>query len=237
MQSTKTTIIFSLALVASAAVLGYFFNQSVNTFRSFDRSIQVKGLSEREVQADTAIWPIRYSVASNELDEIYDSLETQNEKIRVFLLANGFDSSEITFSQPVITDKRAQSYSNYNANDIRFTAIQTVTLYSKFIDTVRDAQSKLVDLGKQGIVFSGDQYSGRTQYMFSGLNEIKPDMIEDATQKAREVATKFAQDSESKLGKIKQARQGQFSITDRDSNTPYIKKVRVVSTIEYYLID
>lgn len=237
MQSTKSTIILSLALVLSAAVLGYFFNQSVNTFRSFERTIQVKGLSEREVQADTAIWPIQYSIASNDLNEIYDSLENQNQNIAGFLKENGFSDAEITLSQPVITDKRAQSYGNYNANDIRFTAIQTVTIYSTFIDRVRSAQTRLVDLGKQGIVFSGDQYSSRTQYMFSGLNEIKPNMIEDATQKAREVASKFAQDSDSKLGKIKQARQGQFSISDRDSNTPYIKKVRVVSTIEYYLVD
>ena len=237
MQQTNTTIIFSLAFVAGAAILGYFLNQSVDTFRSYERTIQVKGLSEREVQADTAIWPIHYSVTNNELDEIYLSLEDKNQIIQEFLAENGFEPAEITFSQPVIKDKRAQSYGNYNANDIRFTANQIVTLYSTSIDKVRNTQAKLVELGKQGIVLNGDQYASRTQFLFSGLNDIKPAMIEDATQKAREVATKFAQDSNSTLGKIKQARQGQFSIADRDSNTPYIKKVRVVSTVEYYLVD
>ncbi len=62
-------------------------------------------------------------------------------------------------------------------------------------------------------------------------------MIEEATRNARAVAEKFAADSQSRLGKLKRASQGQFTIEDRDSNTPYIKRVRVVSTVEYYLSD
>lgn len=96
---------------------------------------------------------------------------------------------------------------------------------------------KLVDLGKKGIVIAAQNYDSRTEYIFTGLNNIKPEMVEEATILAREVAEKFAKDSNSKLGKIKKARQGQFSIQNRDSNTPYIKKVRVVSTLEYYLSD
>ena len=77
----------------------------------------------------------------------------------------------------------------------------------------------------------------KTEYSFTKLNDIKPEMIEEATKNAREAAEKFAQDSDSKLGKIKKASQGQFSISDRDSNTPYIKSVRVVSSIDYFLND
>ncbi len=90
---------------------------------------------------------------------------------------------------------------------------------------------------KEGIVFKIDDYDTRIEYIFTKLNEVKPLMIEESTKKAREVALKFAKDSSSKLGKIKKARQGQFSITNRDKNTPYIKTVRVVSTVEYYLSD
>ena len=96
------------------------------------------------------------------------------------------------------------------------------------------AQSRL---GKKGVVLAGNDFQNRTEYLFKRLNEIKPAMIEEATRNAREVAEKFAKDSNSRLGKIKQARQGQFSISDRDKNNPHIKKVRVVSTIEYYLAD
>jgi len=112
-----------------------------------------------------------------------------------------------------------------------------VTVYTGKPDAVRVAMNKLVELGKQGIVFSGGGYQGGTQYLYTKLNELKPEMIEEATRKAREVAEKFARDSDSRLGKIKSAQQGQFTIEDRDSSTPYIKKVRVVSTVEYYLSD
>ena len=97
--------------------------------------------------------------------------------------------------------------------------------------------NKLSELGKKGIVFSGGQYQNRTEFIFSKLNSIKPEMIQEATTKAREVAQKFAEDSNSELGKIKRAYQGQFSIFPRDKNNPHIKKIRVVSTVEYYLSD
>ena len=97
--------------------------------------------------------------------------------------------------------------------------------------------SGLSSLGKKGIVFSASNYETRTEYIFSKLNDIKPEMIEEATNNAREVAQKFATDSQSRLGKIKRAYQGQFTISDRDNNNPHIKKVRVVSTVEYYLAD
>ena len=97
--------------------------------------------------------------------------------------------------------------------------------------------NSLSKLGKKGIVFTGSNYQNQTEYIFTRLNEVKPEMIEEATRKAREVAEKFAADSQSRLGKIKKAYQGQFSISPRDKNNPHIKKVRVVSTVEYYLSD
>ena len=115
--------------------------------------------------------------------------------------------------------------------------MQTVTVYSTDVEGVRKVMGRLVDLGKQGIALTGGDYQNQTEYLFTRLNEVKPKMIEEATTKAREVAEKFAADSRSRLGKIKQARQGQFSIAERDKNNPHIKKVRVVSTIEYYLSD
>ena len=113
----------------------------------------------------------------------------------------------------------------------------TLTVYSQNVDKIREAMNRLVELGKQGIAFVRQGYQAQTEFIFTKLNDIKPEMIEEATKNAREVAEKFARDSNSSLGKIKKANQGQFSIGNRDNNTPYIKKVRVVSTIEYYLSD
>ena len=105
------------------------------------------------------------------------------------------------------------------------------------MDLIRKLISSQGELLKQGVAITSGDYRYNVQYEYTGLNKIKPQMIEEATKNARQAAEKFAEDSDSKLGKIRKANQGQFSITDRDANTPYIKKVRVVTTIDYSLED
>jgi len=236
-NGTKTSLILGLCLVAGLALLGHLLGSSLIRFKAFERTVSVKGLSEREVPADIAIWPIQFTAADNDLTALYNRLEDDTRRILGFLAANGFEKSEITVSTPAIFDKLAQQYGSGEKMEIRYTANQTVTVYSEKIDAVRATMNQLVELGKGGIVFSGGNYESRTEFLFTGLNDVKPAMIEEATRQAREVAEKFARDSRSRLGKIKNAQQGQFSIADRDKNTPHIKKVRVVSTIEYYLSD
>jgi hypothetical protein len=235
--TAKNSFILGLFLFAGLAVLGYQLGSSAIKFKEYERTVSVKGLSEKELPADVAIWPIQFTSADNDLSALYNTLERDTRRILAFLKTNGFTDAEITVSAPAITDKLAQQYGGNLKIEIRYTATQTVTVYSKKIDAVRATMNKLVELGKGGIVFSGGNYGLKTEFMFTGLNEVKPEMIEEATRKAREVAEKFAKDSRSSLGKIKRASQGQFSITDRDKNTPHIKKVRVVSTVEYYLSD
>ena len=138
--------------------------------------------------------------------------------------------------RPRITDKLAENYGNRPVG-IRYTGQQTLSVYSDRVDLVRRTMARLTDLGKSGIVLGGGRYGEQPEFLFTGLNAIKPEMIEEATRNAREVALKFARDSESRLGRIRSARQGQFSIADRDRHTAYLKKIRVVSTIDYFLID
>ncbi len=217
--------------------LGYLLGQSALSYKQLDRSVTVKGLSEREFKADVVIWPIKFNVASNDLTELYGAIDSQTAQIKSFLTEHGVNAEEISTSTPTITDKSAQQYGGNQQAPFRFTATLTVTVYSHQIDAVREVMGSLSDLGKQGIVLAGDQYDSQTEYLFTRLNEVKPEMIEEATRKAREVADKFAKDSSSLLGKIKKASQGQFSISARDKNNPHIKKVRVVSTVSYYLSD
>ena len=226
-------VFFSIGLLS----FGYMFGNTAITYKEYERTVTVKGLSEREFEADIVIWPIQFTVASNNIEELYNSIESNTSKIRGFLEMNGLDASEISLSSPAITDKSAQQYGNNAKAEFRYSAQQTVTVYSTKIGAVREVMGKLAELGKTGIVFSAGNYQSETEYLFTRLNEVKPEMIEEATRKAREVALKFAEDSESSLGKIRKASQGQFSINSRDKNNPHIKKVRVVSTVEYYLSD
>lgn len=217
--------------------MGIIAGRAVIKYKQYERSVVVKGLSEKEYLADIVIWPIQFSVAENNLQKLYESIEENTQKIQTFLLGKSIDINEINFDSPSITDKSAQRYGNEQNPEFRYTAIQRVTVYSKNIDIVRRVMGQLPELGKEGIVFTGGDYQSQIEYIFTRLNEVKPEMIEEATRKAREVAEKFASDSESTLGKIKHASQGQFSIYARDNNNPHIKKVRVVSTVEYYLSD
>ena len=229
--------ILGLFIFLGLAALGFLLGNAAIKYREYERTVTVKGLSERDYAADIVIWPIQFTAASNNLESLYVSLESSTSKIRDFLLNKGIKMEEISFSSPAITDKSAQQWGSNERAEFRYTAIQTVTVYSKNINVVHSVMGSLSDLGKKGIVFVGNNYESQTEYLFSKLNEVKPAMIEEATRNAREVAEKFAADSKSSLGKIKNAIQGQFSIQPRDRNNPHIKKIRVVSTVVYYLSD
>ncbi|WP_019613067.1 SIMPL domain-containing protein [Psychromonas ossibalaenae] len=229
--------LLGLFIFLGLAALGYFLSSAAIQYKLYDRSVTVKGLSEKEYKADIVIWPITFSLADNSLTDLYHDVDLQSEMIFKYLNKNGISEEEITLVSPAITDKSAQQYGSNNQAEFRYSALQTVTVYSANIDVVRHVMSSLSELGKHGIVFTGNNYQSQTEYLFTRLNEVKPEMIEEATTKAREVAKKFAEDSQSSLGKIKRASQGQFSIAARDKNNPHIKRVRVVSTVEYYLSD
>ncbi len=236
-KNVKEALILGGSFLLGAILTGLLFSTTAINFKEYERTVVAKGLSEKEVPADIAIWPIQFTVTGNDLNTIYQTLEQNTNKILNFLTSNGFDRSELSYSSPSITDKLANQYQESKV-ELRFVAGQSITVYTNKVDLVRSVKTKIVTLGREGIMFGGSNYNQQnTEYLFTKLNDIKPSMIEEATRKAREVAEKFATDSNSKLGKIKSARQGQFSIQNRDQNTPYIKKVRVVSTVEYYLSD
>lgn len=236
-SSRASAFILGVFVFIGLSALGYLLGDAAIEYKQYDRSVTVKGLSEREFEADIVIWPIQFTAAGNDLESLYGSIEQSTVKTQAFLNNNGISREEVTLSVPAITDKSAQQYGNNAKPEFRYTAFQIITVYSKNIAAVRSVMGSLSELGKQGIVFTGGNYQSATEYIFTRLNEVKPEMIEEATRKAREVAEKFASDSNSVLGKIKKASQGQFSISERDKNNPHIKKIRVVSTIEYYLSD
>ena len=231
------SIVIGAAICLAMLLLGLLLGRSVVNFKEYERVVTAKGLAEREVAADIAIWPITFVSADNDLESLYGNLEKKTANILEFLKRHGFGADEVTVNAPAVNDK--QALGNYDPATIqfRYSATQTVTVYTENPASVRAATTDLLSLGKAGIVLSQPGYRQGAQFLFSGLNAIKPEMVEEATRNAREVAEKFARDSNSRLGKIKQARQGQFSIVDRDSNNPHIKKVRVVNTIQYYLSD
>ena len=214
--------------------LGVCIILAVNSFTGTKRVVNVKGLATQEVMADHVIWPLVIQDVDNDLVKLYSTMDNKSKEIVKFLKEGGIQESEISIAAPTVYDRNANRYSNeYIA--YRYQMQQVVTVSSTNVELVRKLILKQGELLKKGIAISGNDYEHQTQYDFNGLNDLKPQMVEVATRNAREVAQKFADDSGSKLGKIQTASQGQFSIYDRDSNTPWIKNVRVVTSVTYYL--
>lgn len=235
-KNEKSRIAIGICFIIGMIVLSVSLPLTVDNLKSYDRCVAVKGLCEREVMADKVIWPIVYKQGGNDLGRLYGTVREMNATIIAFLKEAGISEDEITIDAPSIFDTKTNEYrteSNYN-----YIVTAGVTVCSDKVALVVKLRTEQAQLYEKGIpVGMGENWERRIRYSFTGLNDIKPDMIEEATKNARYAAEKFAKDSNSKLGKIKTAVQGQFSVTDRDTNTPYIKNIRVVTNVVYYLKD
>lgn len=225
-------LIFSAAI----AIAGYFIGNMHKIGKKYDRFVQVKGLSEQEVNADMAVWPMNITLTANNLIELKTDIETQNNELYDFFISQGFDKEELTTGSTNISDTWADVYKAKNSG-FRYIAKSEFTIRTKAIDKLQKALSESTQLMTKGILLGSKNPWRPIEYIFTGLNEIKPSMIEESTKNARTVADKFALDSDAKVGNIRVARQGLFTISDRDQNTPQIKVVRVVSTIDFQLED
>ncbi|MBT8300613.1 MAG: SIMPL domain-containing protein [Maribacter sp.] len=229
----KTIIICTAIIIA-----GFFIGNMHKTGKMYDRFVQVKGLSEREVNADLAVWPINITLTANDLNALKINIEKQNDAVYDFFITQGFKKSELTKGSTNINDAHADLYnSNARYNEFRYLAKSEFTVRTNDISKLQKALSESLELMSKGILLGSKNTWRPIEYIFTGLNDLKPSMIEEATKNAREVAEKFARDSNSRVGEIRMARQGLFTINDRDENTPQIKIVRVVSTIDFQLED
>ena len=233
--SMKNLKLESGILAVGLVLLGLFLYFGLGNVMIKDRIVSVRGLAEREVQADHVIWPLVYETTSDNLQEVMSDINRGNNKIRQWLIKHGLKPADISMGAPQILDRATQYDGDYKG--LRYKASCTTTVSTRDVALVRRLIPQLGQLVEMGVAISAEDYDSQVQYEFTSLNKIKPQMIEEATKNARTAGEKFARDSDSKLGKIKDATQGLFDISDRDDATPYIKKVRVVTSIDYYLTE
>jgi len=235
----------ALALALGIAVAGALAGSGFARARQADRYVTVKGISEREVRADTGLWPLRLVAADDDLSRANQQLAGSVEKLRAFLAANGISEKETSLQGVKVTDAFADQYRPAGQVARRYVVETTLLVRSGNPDRVLAVSQKVGDLVRQGVVLStrGDYEGSGPTFLFTKLNDIKPAMIAEATARAREAATQFAQDSKSSLGGIRRASQGLFEILPRDE-APGLrgegqieKRVRVVTTVEYLLRD
>lgn len=237
-NSAWSRAVAGIAIALGICVAGLSMSHALFEARASQRSVSVKGLAEREVGADLVVWPLTFEAMSNDLGDLQTQVEAKRREVRRYLIAAGFDEADISQSAPRIRDTQSEMvYGERTPPKYRYIAQATLTLRTSKVGAVMAAIEKAGDLVGKGIVLVGENYGRTTEFLFTGLNDIKPAMIEEATKNARKAAEQFAKDSGSKVGKIRSASQGLFTITDRDMNSPDRKNVRVVTTVEYYLSD
>jgi hypothetical protein len=232
---------------------GWLLGTEIKETRLSDRFVTVKGLVERTVKSDSAVWPVTFKEAGNDLQQVYAKSEEDRGATLKFFAAQGITPQEISMGQIQVTDKQANEYGGNNNSGPRYIVQQTVTVSSNDVDKIAKAGQKTAQLLQAGIIVVGG-YGQGIRYVFNGLNALKPDMITEATKNARASADRFAADSGSQVGSIRSANQGVFSISAADateggivaqdeggtgtpnSDSSIMKKVRVVSTVDYYLV-
>lgn len=231
-------LIPSVILAVAITLAGFFIGNMHKRGKVFERHVEVKGLSEREVPADLAVWPMAIALSGNDLQTLERDIEVQNKEVYQFFIQQGFDDSEITRGILNITDTYANQYGSPGQRpEYRYQGNSEFTVRTSDIAKLQKALTASPELLSKGVLLGSKNSWRPIEYLFTGLNDLKPAMIEEATRNARDVAERFAQDSQSEVGDILVARQGLFTIEDRDQSTPQIKTVRVVSTIDFQLVD
>jgi hypothetical protein len=221
-----------LGLTGAGALVG----RGLEMARTGDRAVTVRGLSEREVKADLAVLPLRFTATGDELSAAQAKIDADTAVVRRFLQGQGYAPAEITIGRFNVTDRAAEQYSSQNYTT-RFIVSQTVTVRTNTVERAQATTRRLNELVRQGVVLQ--DYS--PAFIFTKLNTVRPAMIKEATASARTGAVQFARDSGSELGPIKSATQGSFEILARDESgeegeaASLWKKVRVVTTVSYQL--
>lgn len=236
-------LLSALFLAVGVALSGWFVADALVTSRAPVRIVTVKGLAEQPVKADLGFWPLRFVATGPTLEIARAGLERSERSVRTFLGDNGFEDGEIRVQNIMVEDR----YAGYNAgntpSDVRFVLTEDMLVTSANVDALATAARSIADLLRSGVVFSSDAYSAGPSFIFTGIADLKGEMLTTATQRARETAQQFATESGAKVGDIKSANQGVFQIlpaVDIPNDRPekqIDKKVRVVTTITYFLVD
>ena len=231
------TVLLALAIVLAGLAIG----AGVQRFRLADRSVTVKGVAERDVQADIALWPMRIVASGNELGPTQDKIAADQATVRRFLASHGIDSAHVELLSLEVVDKRSNPYEG-NPGSARFAINATLVARSDQPERIRDASQDVGQLVANGVALSsGGGWGTGPTYLFTRLNDLKPAMIAEATKSAREAAAEFAKRSGARVGHIRRAQQGLFEILPRDQapgipeSSQLDKRLRVVTTLEYEL--
>ena len=242
-EAVQRLTINSVVVALGVSIAGWFVGHGFVTGRTADRFVTVKGVSERDVMADLALWPLQIAASGNDLTTAQGIIQRDLGRVYGFLVAHGIDTSLTELQGVEVTDRTTQQYGEQQIGGLRYIVLQRLMIRSDDPVAIHEASQSIGDLVEAGVALRSGQGWGpaRPTFLFKRLNDLKPEMIAEATAAAREAALQFATDAASSLGGIRQANQGVFVILPRDQaagiseEDQLYKTVRVVATVEYFL--
>lgn len=244
----RALLVVSIAIIVGLSLSALILGRALERFKSEDRYISVKGFSEREVKADFAVWTITTRIANNDLNEGSKAIEEAKNKVIEFLIRNRINQNDIIQKDLIVNDKKAQEYSNITGDSFRFLIDKVIQVRSTDVDNIQKVSRMTDELLKAGVVLSTrNEFQGSVNFIFTKLNDIKPEMLSEATINAKSAALQFTKESDTRLGSLRKANQGLFTIVDRDQSlssqngggynptmgSDLYKKVRVVVNVDY----
>ena len=233
MSSPTRTVIAAAVIALGLASAGWFAAQGMARLKTQDRYVTVKGSAEKIVEADLVVWPLPHTVGGNDLADVQRQLDANTATIRQFFEKAGFAAGEIVVSPPRLEDRWAYAYGDQRPPE-RYRYSTTVSLRTTKVAKALEMLRQSGELVARGVMIGE---GSQPEFDYTRLNDIKPALIAEATANARESALQFAKDSDSRIGGIRSANQGVVTISNRDQSSPQVKKVRVVTTVEYFLRD
>jgi hypothetical protein len=245
-SEVTASVIMGLGLIIGLAAGGWFIGQGMARFKSDTRTVTVKGLVEREVKSDQAVWALGLRRASDSLPDAHQRITADRDAVLAFLTKQGFTVVEIERQPTKTVDKLARDYAGQQSERFRYVVTTAVVVKTANVELVRAATGATEELLRAGVILDGGNEGGpaNPRFVVSKFNALRPQLLADATKNAREIATQFAADSGATVGVIRSANQGNIQIFGTDGNdesapfsatsTP-AKKIRVVSTFEFEL--
>ncbi|RME97403.1 MAG: SIMPL domain-containing protein [Alphaproteobacteria bacterium] len=242
-ETMRAAIPSAVILAAGIALGGLLVGQSLVESRLGHRTVVVKGFSERVVKADIGFLPVRFNAVAGDLESARALLKRSEEAVFRYFASKGFTAADWEVRNVRVEDRLTSYNASAAPRPNRFVLTEDVVLHSTDVAKIEAAARNMSDLIRDGVVLTSDQYNSGPTFVFTGLNALKPEMLTEATRRARKAAEQFARESGSQVGAIFNANQGLFTIgpaIDIPNERPEMqleKKVRVVTTITYFLTD
>ncbi|HUX80380.1 MAG TPA: SIMPL domain-containing protein [Alphaproteobacteria bacterium] len=239
-RPTGAAAVLGLCIALGPSIAGFFIYRGIVEAKLGDRYVTAKGLVERVEKSDRGTWEIAFKVSGNDLASLYQKLSHDSDLVQKFILKEGFEKNEVAISSPRVTDLHAREYGSGDLSPERYLIEYSIFVNSPKVDILNTLSAKTGELLSQGISISRSE----TRFYLDRFNDLRPQLIADATKNAQEVASSFAKTTGSKIGGIREANQGVIRLTSPDAspNQEYdeglnslMKKIRVVVTLKFYL--